>query len=706
MYKSTLEVEKYKSRFSVMASTAVLAAVLTPVTEHVSAADFMIEEVVVTATKREQSIQDIPASVSQVSGSDLEARGIGDIENLSAQIPNLQFGKLGDTAFITIRGIGTTVDSGVAEPAVASYVDGVFLPRATMSALRQVDLDRVEVLRGPQGTLYGRNATGGSISFVSRAPTEEFEAGIRVGLKDRDGYAVSGFASGPLSDKVLYRVSLGQESQDGYVDVVNTGQDIVETDVKYGRVALQINPSDELMIDLSAQHEASDAAVGLQQLLSPAVLVDFFAPGNNQTLKPNKTYGDGDFSGDAETTIVSARVNWDISDSVSLRSVTGYVDHDIVASFDADATDAFYSDLIDSARSSESFSQEFNLYGETEKLSWLLGAYYFQETFSLVLPVDLLLAGSVIAGDLKEETESYAFFTDLTYSLTDRLRVNAGLRYNVEEKEFEFFGVNDSEFETDDLLPKLGLQYDLTNDINIYAHWQQGIKSGGHQLSSSDLFKGEELDAYEVGVKSQAMDGRLTVNAAAFYYDYTDLQATATIPPATTLVENADAEVMGAELEVVYNLNEALSFNVGLSFLDSEYSDFTYNDLYSSQTLDLEGEELIRAPAYTASVGAEWVIPVDGDVLDDIRLRAEIYHSDDYKLAFVDYDETHQSSYTTANASIVFNGVSEQFQVRAYVNNITDELYLNNGSYLASLGGFIGQYSEPRTYGVSLAYNF
>lgn len=706
MRKASLEELKDKTTLPTLASMAVLSALLMPGVAKVNAADFVVEEIVVTATKRESSIQDIPASVSQVSGSDLEARGIADIENLSAQIPSLQFGKLGDTAFITIRGIGTTVDSGVAEPAVASYVDGVFLPRATMSTLRQVDLDRVEVLRGPQGTLYGRNATGGSIGFVSRAPSEEFEAGIRIGGESRDGLSFSGYASGAISDEVLYRVSVGRETQDGFVEVVNTGQEVVETDVNYGRIALQINPSDDLMVDLSVQHEKSDAAVALQQLLTPATLVDFFAPGNNQTTEPNKTYGDGEFSGDAETTIVSVRTNWDISDSVSFRSVTGYVDHDITAYFDADATDAFYSDLVDSARSSESFSQEFNLYGETDNLSWLVGAYYFKEDFTLVLPVDTLFTGSVVAGDLEETTTSYALFTDLTYSLTDRLRLNMGLRYNVEEKEFKFFGFDSGDIDEEDLLPKLGLQYDLTNEINIYGHWQQGIKSGGHQLSSPDLFEGEELDAYEIGIKSKSLDGRLTINAAAFYYDYSDLQATTTIPPTTTLVQNADAEVMGAELEVTYYASEAWNFNLGVSLLDSEYTDLTFFDQFSAQTLDLEGEELIRSPAYTMNFGAEWILPVDNSLLEDVRIRGDLYHSDDFKLAFADYAATKQDSYTTANMSVILTGKSANFQVRGYVNNLTDEEVLNNGSYLASLGAFIGQYSEPRTYGVSLSYNF
>ncbi len=190
-----------------------------------------LEEVLVTATKRSASIQDIPISISQLGGADLDERGIRNIEHLSYHIPNLQFGAFGSNSFITIRGIGTTVDSGVAEPAVATYVDGVFLPRSTMGVIRHVDIERVEVLRGPQGTLYGRNATGGSINYISRAPAEAFEGGVRASVENRNGYGIQAYLSGPISDRSAYRISLGKEDQDGYVDVINTGEDLVGTDL-------------------------------------------------------------------------------------------------------------------------------------------------------------------------------------------------------------------------------------------------------------------------------------------------------------------------------------------------------------------------------------------------------------------------------------------------------------------------------------------
>jgi iron complex outermembrane receptor protein len=693
----------------------VLAVSLSPI------AQAELEEVLVTATKRTVSIQDIAMSITQLGGDELDLRGITNIENLSYQVPNLQFGTFGQTTFVTIRGIGTTVDSGVAEPAVATYVDGVFLPRATMGILNHIDIERVEVLRGPQGTLYGRNATGGAINYISRPPAEEFEARLQLSAENRDGYRIRGMVSGPITDTVLYRFSAGKEEQDGYAKVVNTGQDLIDTDLIHARAALQFRPTDELTIDLAVQYEEDDAASSLQSALTPPSIA------GNSTTEPNRTYGDGEFSAYVETTMISGIVNWDISDAVSLKSVTGYIDHENNAYFDADATDVFFTNLVNSERPSESWSQEFNLFGETERLSWLAGVFYYEEDYSLTIPVDFNLGSpdfpflfEVVAGDLEEETTSYAAFVDLTYSLTDRLRILAGLRYNYEEKDFVSFGT-ESSTDNDDWLPKLGLQFDATDDVNVYAQFQQGIKSGGHQVANPEdsaigpglitlglptTFEPESLDSFEIGVKSILMDGRMTANAAVFYYDYSDLQSTTTIPPATTFVRNSDAEVMGGELEIVFSPNEALNFNLGLSLLDSEYKDFSFFDTFSQQEVNLDGEALVRAPEVTANFGVDWTISVNNRFLRDITLRGDIFYSDEYKLTFIDYPETRQDSYTTGSASILFTSPSERYMLRAFVDNIADEELLFNGSYLATTGAFIGYYSEPRTYGAELTVNF
>jgi iron complex outermembrane receptor protein len=512
------------------------------------------------------------------------------------------------------------------------------------------------------------------------------------------------------------------QKQDGYVEVLNTGQDLGGQDLWHARGALRIEPSSNVSIDLSLQHEKDTGDFGWQSIISEPVNVTAtaaaFMTTANFTTTPNEVFADGDHSGDVETTIASARINWDLSDNVSLRSITGYVDHYIENSFDADGTDFFFADLLGSTRPSKSFSQELNLYGQNGSLDWLVGVYYFNEEFELGLPVGfpgfLFMSPEpfieFIAGDLVEETESYAAFADITYAVTDRLRINAGLRFNAEEKDFTFFGAPSpaGDIETDDVLPKLGVQFDVNDNVNIYGNWQQGIKSGGHQLSLPQLFAPEELDAFEVGVKSQWMNGALTANASAFLYDYADLQATITIPPATTLVENGDAELRGLEGELVYAPNDTFAFNAGISLLDTEYTELVTTDqaLPGAPSVDLSGEELIRAPEYTLNLGAEWNIPINSEFLGDLLLRGDVFHSADYKLAFIDYPELRQPEYTNVNLSATLTDASGNYQVRAYVNNLTDEVILNNGSFLANSAAFIGIFSAPRTAGVSLSAKF
>lgn len=720
-------VSNNNSRLGAKLGLAAAVAALAPAFSTAAAQDDSEQEarqetVIVTATKREQSIQDIPASVSQISGTDLSARGISDIENLATSIPNLTYGEFGSNTFISIRGIGTTVDSGVAEPSVATYVDGIFLPRSTMAVTKQTDLERVEVLRGPQGTLYGRNATGGAINFVSRAPSDVLEGGGSLTIEERNGVGVDGYISGPLGDQAAFRLSGGVEEQDGYVDVLNTGDDLLNRDAWFARGALQFRPSDDLTFDISVHHEEDDGVNTAQTFITEPVNVTglgalLMIPVGFST-EPNTIIADGGASGESETTIISARVNWDLSDSVSFRSTTGYVDHSINSQFDADGTDFFFVNADAFPRESSSFSQEFNLYGSAERLDWLIGAYYFEEEFELQLPVSfngLLFMSpapsiSAVAGDIVEDTTSYALFGDVSFALTDRLKLNGGLRFNNEEKEFEFFGAPSpaGNLDSDDILPKIGLQFDVNQDVNIYGQWQQGIKSGGHQLDRPETFAAEQLDAFEVGVKSEFMDGALTANAAIFFYDYQDLQATITIPPATTLIESGDAEVSGFEGEVYYAPSSSVRLNFGVSMLDAEYTELTSTDqaLPGGPTVDLAGEDLIRAPEFTVNFGGEWRIPVNSSFIGDILLRGDAFHSSDYKLAFIDYAETRQEAYTTVDLSATITDPSDRFALRVFVDNATDEVYLNNGSFLATTGAFIGVFSEPRTAGVSLSAKF
>ena len=689
-------------------------------------------DIIVTATKRGERLQDVPAAITAIGGEDLQKRGLTNIEAIATQVPGLNFGQHAGATQIAIRGVGSTVDSGVTEPTVALYVDGVYLPRSSMGALRGVDLERVEVLRGPQGTLYGRNATGGAINFISRAPSREFEGAVTASTGSRDALGIEGYVSGPLADGVYVRLSGGHQEQDGYVKVLNAGQRLMNVNDDYVRLAARLEPTDKLGIDLAVRYENNSGANSYQQLYTPAGV--FIPPTAQQTTKPNEIYADGPFRANVKTLIASGTINWQMADDVSLRSVTGYINHKSKNDFDADGTDYAFYNAVDFSRPSESFSQELDLIGETGRLKWILGAYYFKEKFRFSLPIifvnglntgdpaSSLPAGSTLyAGLLTDRTESFALFGDATYSLTDWLRLNVGLRFNTEKKRFEsgsgadipgmgFVGVTGvkSEFKADKLLPKVALQFDVNDDINGYVQWQKGYKSGGQNLQLLPQYRPESINAYEVGLKTQWLDRRLTANFAAFYYDYKNLQVTIVLPPAVTLVQNADVKVYGVEGDINFQVTDAFRLNASATWLHARNKRFSSIDDANpgAGTQDLEGKPITRAPDFTANAGAEYRFDLGGDLLNALTLRADVSYSSKVVLRYFGEPEDVQKGYALLNLSATLSDIDEKTSLRAFVNNVTDKLYRQSSSYLGTTGAYVGNYSPPRTWGIQLSRKF
>lgn len=683
-------------------------------------------DIIVTATKRGENIQNVAASITAIGGADLERRGVIDIERLATQVPNLNYSEHIGASLIYIRGIGTTVDTGVAEPSVATYVDGIYLPRTTMGLLREVDLDRVEVLRGPQGTLYGRNATAGAINFISRAPTTTLQGGLNVDTGSRNEYGGSAYLSGPVTTGVTFRVSGGYEKQDGYTTVLNTGQHLAGTDVYFFRGAVHLEPTSKLKIDLSVRYDDSRAAKAYQQLFTPAIAA--VPPTARQTTAPNALYGDAPFFGSADTLIAASTINWELTDKITLRSVTGFIDHHYTVGTDIDSTDFPLFAFTNSPRTSKSVSQEFNLIGTTGRLNWLLGAYYFHEhaftQLGVLFPLGAgaaIPAGTFSQSALDEQISSYAAFGDLTYNLTDRLRLEFGFRYNQDNKDFlstsglilpngTFAGTKNvpSNLDRGDFLPKVGLQYDLTDDIHAYVQFQKGQKSGGRNIPGTTIYDPERITSYEGGLKTRLLDNRLTANIAVFHYDFKNLQVLNILPPATSVVQNADARDTGAEIELNLDATKRLRLNAAVALLDAKYTKFDSFDpaFPANGAISLRGKRLNSAPKYTINAGAEWEVPVQVAFLSSIRLRADLYHSDDVVLRYFGTANDIQPAYTTVNAAAIFTDKSDRFSVRVFVNNIGDTLYKRRIIYSATTASYIGNYAEPRTWGAVASVHF
>ncbi|WP_417613424.1 TonB-dependent receptor [Parasphingorhabdus sp.] len=697
--------------------------------------------IVVTATKRSQDIQEIPASISSIGGDKLEARGLTSIEDIANAVPNLNFGDHIGTTLITIRGVGSTVDSGVTEPTVATYVDGALMPRSTMSLLKAIDLERVEVLRGPQGTLYGRNATGGAINFVSSAPTTYFSGEVNLSTGSRNAFAASGFLSGPIAEGVYFRVSGGHEEQDGYVRLLPSGKAIGNENTDYVRGALRLEPSSTATIDLAVRYEKATGVNGYQQLLSPTALV----PAAIQTTEPNVYYANSPFGQSTETLVATGTVNWEFADNITLRTITSYVDHTSIVFGDSDGTGASIVDLapfLDPAlqaalpastpdhfrnlpgfyRPSESFAQEINLIGETGPVEWIAGAYYFHEDFEIALPV-IIFGVAPLAQAVSERTNSYALFGDATISLTNSLRLNLGLRYNHESKDFKgnlfadttalgggpvALGNVPSEMKSDRLLPKVGVQYDFSDDVHSYVQWQRGYKSGGQNLQFLPQFGPEQIDAFEAGLKTRFADRRVTANFAAFYYDYNGLQMTTLIPPTTTAVRNADARVYGLEAEFGVDVMENLNLSGAVTYLNARFQNFSdFDAARGGLAVDLDGSALPHAPDFTAQAAAEYKIPLGDGFFSDLTLRGDIFHSSSVVLRYFGRPSDTQSAYTIANASATLSMMDKRASLRFFVNNVGDKVYLQNITYAGQLPeAYLGNYSKPREWGLSLSYRF
>lgn len=691
------------------------------------------QDIVVTALKRSENLQDIPAAISAIGGAELQQRGIVNIQSIGHVVPNVDFGEHAGTTLISIRGVGSVVDSGVTEPTVATYVDGVFLPRATMGFVRAVDLDRVEVLRGPQGTLYGRNATGGAINFISKGPTADLRAGINLSTGSRDAFGISGYVSGPLAEGVRFRVSGGHEEEDGFVRWLPNKGAIANTNVDYVRGALQLEPTSNLTIDLAARYEKSTGANAYQQLFTPTII-----PTPGQSTRPFEIYGDGPYAARYETLIASGAINWKISDSVTLKSVTSYVDHKSVVSFDADATDVGFYNAVNFSRPSESYGQEVSLIGESGPLQWIVGAFYFHENAGNVLPLGIGAAlapafgvpvDTQVTQSLDSKVDSIAGFVDGTYSITDAFRVNLGLRFNHEEKKFlqnVFLRFPDNtiapvvtnvptSIKSDRFLPKVNLQYDVSDNVNAYAQWSKGFKSGGANLpggageyaGSGGLYRPETIDAYEIGLKTQSTDRRLTANFAAFYYDYRDLQVTITRGVNVTLVQNAPASVYGVEGELRYKVADAFTLNAAGSWLHARFKSFQSLDDARPQLglIDLDGEQLPHAPDFSGTLGAEYRAELGGGLLSSLTLRGDVSYKDRIVLRYFGTPNDSQNGFALVNLSATIADAGERTRLRVFVNNLTDKAYRQNATYLAT-GAYYGNYGPPRTWGVQLSRDF
>jgi iron complex outermembrane receptor protein len=721
-------------------------------------AENTLQEVTVTATRRESTIQDVPATVAAFSGEELRERRIDSSLQLQYRTPGLVISTDQASNNIYIRGVGSSLLGITTGNSVATYLDGVYIPQAVQVFQSLADVERVEVLKGPQATLYGRNATGGAISIVTPEPTEETRGFAEASVGNLGAYGLRGAIGGGLSDTVSGRISLEYTQRDGFTRNELLGKDIDGTDRRGARGALKWSPTDDFDAVLRADVTQSRGSEGGLRLASPnsfyytAPIPTF--PAAPYIADPRVVRNDIDNRLPIDDQGVNLTLNWRTGLG-KLTSISSYRKFEIEnQATDLDGTGNNMISQPEQDISSESVYQELLLASDSEAgFQWLLGANYFEENADnkqvlfLALPLNPTgppaIAPILIdqARDRGLDASAWAVFLDGTLRLSDAWSLIAGVRYSKETKEFVSRVRTDVNIPpilnpapTDvttrgkrswsDTSPRFGIEYRPTPDLLAYFTATKGFKSGGFNIqTANNVFDQEEIWAYELGAKSTLLDGRLIANAAVFYYDYTDLQINKLDQTLALNITNASsAKIQGLDVSLDWRAAEFVTLGTSLSFLDTEYGDLELcndrlgqcppaaNATSRPQLVNVRGNSLTNAPEFSGSVYGRVEVPVASGTL---VVQADAYHrTRQYFTEFQD-DFVSSGAYTALNARVAWRAPSGRWEIAAFGNNLTDELITVQAAVAGrppqgDIAGdiLIERYAPPRTYGVSLKLDF
>ena len=715
-----------------------------------------LEEVLVTAQKRVENMQDVPISIAAVSGEKLEDAGITRTSDLQAYIPNLTMTEAAIGSNVFIRGVGSQVNQGF-EQSVATYVDGIYYGRPRQLRTPFFDLERVEVLRGPQSILFGKNSIGGALSLTTRKPGDEFEAEISAYYEpDHEETIFSGIISGPISDTLSGRLSLRKRDIEGYIENVYKGTDEMESDEWVARGILAWTPSDNLDITFKAEvGEYDTKGRNMVALGDPApggttpVLNDF----------QKRAVNDPEFS-DNEYDNYTLTLNYALGES-TLTSVTGFSSYEFEELLDGDIGIATVFG-IPSSEDYEQFSQELRLTsagGET--FDYIVGLFYqtseldFTESLVLTLPSGLNVDIPRVYGS---DSDLWAAFGQVTWNMSERLRLTAGVRYTEEDKDgfrnlytrnldgsvfpadaFAPLGAPllplgvfphelDGDRSEDSTTPLVSLQWDVTDFSMLYASVSTGFKAGGFDArsnrsmtadgSSNLQFEEEEALSYEAGAKLDLMDGRARLNFAVFRTEYDDLQVSVYDGVIGFDVQNAaEATTQGLEMDGSLQVTDGLVLSATLGYTDFKYENYPNGACYKGQTPDFveggvdfcdwDGKTNQFTPEWSGTLGANYNRPI-GDTLE-LLASLDLIYSDEY-FAAADLDPNLlQDSYVKVNATLGLADAAGRWDVTLIGSNLTDEEVVSFGNDIPLIGpvqSYFAFVDRPATVAIRGRYRF
>ena len=666
----------------------------------------LLDEMVITAQKREANMQDVPLSVSAFSGEMLNKVGITTIEDLQFFVPGITVTN-DSMAIVNIRGIGTSAFGVATDPSVTVYMDGVYQPRPTTGYQDMFDVERVEVLRGPQGVLFGRNSTGGTLNVISKDASDEFEGAIGITLGNLNKRTFSGTVAGPLSDKIRGRATLLRNTRDGiYTDIVN-GNKYQDQDTFAGRGTLAFDLSDnfELVLRGDFNSERETGYPALRGEYTPDIIAaGATVPGNDREVAfDTQPVSNVDVWG------VSSTATW-TGDTVGFKSITGYRESSVDIAIDVDVTDLFIFD-IGFQENSKSFSQEFQLYNtDAGRVDWMAGMFFLNEDG--VGGIDILFQNPEIVIGESNVTTAYALFGQSTVHVTDRLRATAGLRYSYEKKKYIFAtDVNGTEVDSGSPIdswgawtPRFALDFDFSDDVMGYVSATRGFKSGGFQLGDAGSFDPEYLWSYEAGVKSSLMDNRLRANLGVFRYDYVNLQVVEYIGGVATTSNAGKAVINGVEGEFLARVSDNLDLNATIAYLDATY------DVFFEGGVDFSGNRLANSPEWAYSFGAQHTTDLTNG--GTLTIRGDYAWRDTVNFSRSNLPQFRSNTYSLLNANVSYTSSNGLWEASIYGTNLADTkyaTYITAGRNAAGASDDsipITVRGEPREFGIKLRRNF
>jgi iron complex outermembrane recepter protein len=745
--KTTAIYRYFSVKIRIISSAIALAIGAPAIAQNLNIQTPMLEEVIVTAQKRSQNLTDVPIAISAISAKALEDSGAKRLSDLTNLVPNVNISQSSElNSRVTIRGVGAQSRNIGFDTRVGVYLDGVYLGQSPALNQELGDLERVEVLRGPQGTLFGKNTVAGAINLITSAPsTDEMYGAATASFGNYDLQQVKGNLNIPLGDSVAMSIAANDMSRDGVTKNLYDGEYFGDRNVTNYRVQLLADVGDRLSARVAIDGmDSEQSQMGREALTDMLGLFpDTFAPERHEVDHNRPQDEEREIDGYALT------LDYDMAQDFTLRSITSYRETNFFSTFDLDFGPYDYT-YVDYSDEYEQTTQEFQLISpEYDRFNYVVGLYYYTQDAFTSRSVELasevqdflpiLVPGEAVTSVGTVDTESWALFANGSVSLSDFWELTLGFRWSTEEKEVDwdldgqaasfFVGTGtaqdtrrDTEFS-----PAVALNYFLNDATTLYGRVSTGYKSGGYNLdfnSQDTVDTGVEFDketviSYEMGIKGDAFD-RLQYTAALFRADYDDyqvnqlieLKGTDGLPSGTSYtIENAaKVETWGLELEGSVFLTENLVLKASAGYLNAEFDSFPGGGPNGE---DLAGNALVRAPELSGSLALSYdteiaSFPVYGYI--DYTYSDGVYVTEDnvkehYLVDGSTVDFGYLPSYSLVNARIGAETADGMFGIAIWGSNLADEEYL-----YSSTSDFLGTIAQvanmPRTYGIDLIVNF